>query len=250
VREHDCPAAPQGRHRQHLAGGHQGLSAVGHVWVIELENRGYAQTFGTPAADPYLARMLPQMGALLENYYAIGHSSAANYVAQVSGQGPGLGTQADCPVWTPMPGHIVAGPYRQVLGEGCAYPAAVPTLGNQLSAAGLGWAAYLQDMGNNPARDHTVPTARGPACGHPGTWAIDRTQRAEKGDQYAVRHDGFAFFASVTGSQAFCAAHILSFQRFPATWRGPARPRRSPSSCRIFATTVTTPPASPAPRAG
>ena len=198
-----------------VAGSHRGVSAVRHVWVIELENQGYAQTFGTPAADPYLARTLPRMGALLENYYAIGHSSAANYVAQVSGQAPDLGTQADCPVRTPMPGHIVAGPYRQLLGEGCAYPAAVPTLGNQLSAAGLGWAAYLQDMGNNPARDHTVSTPRGPACGHPGTWAIDRTQRAEKGDQYAVRHDGFAFFASVTASQAFCAAHILSFQPLP-----------------------------------
>jgi phosphatidylinositol-3-phosphatase len=68
------------------------------VWVIELENRGYAQSFGTPAADPYLARTLPSMGVLLENYHAIGHSSAANYVAQVSGQAPSLGTQIDCPV--------------------------------------------------------------------------------------------------------------------------------------------------------
>jgi hypothetical protein len=197
------------------AGGHRGLQAVRHVWVIELENQGYAQTFGSPAADPYLARTLPRMGALLRNYYAIGHSSAANYVAQVSGQAPDLGTQADCPIWTPFPGHLVAGPYRQVLGEGCVYPAAVPTLGSQLSGAGLGWAAYLQDMGNDPARDNTIPTSRGPACGHPGTWAIDRTHRAEKGDQYAVRHDGFAFFRSVTASQAFCAAHILSFRPLP-----------------------------------
>ena len=53
-----------------------GLRAVRHVWVIELENQGYAQSFGTPAADPYLARTLPRMGALLENYYGIGHSSA------------------------------------------------------------------------------------------------------------------------------------------------------------------------------
>ena len=143
-------------------GGGQGLSAVRHVWVIELENRGYAQSFGTPAADPYLARTLPRMGVLLKNYHAIGHSSAANYVAQVSGQAPSPGTQIDCPVWTPFPGAVVAGPYRQVLGEGCVYPAAVPTLGNQLSAAGRSCAAYLQDMGNDPARDHTVATARGP----------------------------------------------------------------------------------------
>jgi hypothetical protein len=148
-----------------------GLRAVRHVWVIELENQGYAQSFGTPSADPYLARTLPQMGALLENYYAIGHSSAANYVAQVSGQGPNIATQSDCPLWVPFAGQVIAGPYHQVLGEGCVYPAAVQTLGNQLSAAGRSWAAYLQDMGNDPARDNTVGTARGPACGHPATWA-------------------------------------------------------------------------------
>ena len=172
-----------------------GLRAVRHVWVIELENQGYAQSFGTPSADPYLATTLPRTGALLENYYAIGHSSAANYIAQVSGQAPDIATQIDCPLWTPFPGQVIAGPYRQVLGEGCVYPEAVPTLGNQLSAAGRSWAAYLQDMGNDPGRDHTVATARGPACGHPATWAVDHTQKAEKGDQYAARHDGFTFFS-------------------------------------------------------
>ena len=196
-------------------GGHPGLSAVRHVWVIELENQGYAQSFGTPSADPYLAKTLPRMGALLENYYAIGHASADNYIAQVSGQAPDLGTQADCPLWIPFPGHVVAGPYHQVLGEGCVYPAAVPTLGNQLSAAGRSWAAYLQDMGNDPGRDNTVSTARGPACGHPATWSADRTRHAERGDQYAARHDGFAFFRSVTANAAFCAAHILSFRPLP-----------------------------------
>jgi phosphatidylinositol-3-phosphatase len=76
------------------------------------------------------------MGALLKNYYAIGHSSAANYIAQVSGQAPDIAAQIDCPVWIPFPGQVIAGPYRQVLGEGCVCPEAVPTLGNQLSAAG------------------------------------------------------------------------------------------------------------------
>ena len=74
-------------------------------------------------------------GALLENYYAIGHSSAANYVAQVSGQAPNIATQSDCPLWVPFAGQVMAGPYHQVLGEGYVYPAAVQTLGNQLSAA-------------------------------------------------------------------------------------------------------------------
>jgi phosphatidylinositol-3-phosphatase len=207
-------------------GGHRGLSAVRHVWVIELENQGYAQSFGTPAADPYLAKKMPRTGALLENYYAIGHASADNYIAQVSGQAPDLGTQADCPIWIPFAGQVVAGPYHQVLGQGCVYPAAVPTLGRQLSAAGRSWAAYLQDMGNDPGRDNTISTARGPACGHPATGSADRTHRAEKGDQYTARHDGFTFFRAVTANPAFCAAHILSFRPLPGDL---ARVRATPA---------------------
>jgi hypothetical protein len=159
------------------------------------------------------------MGALLTNYYAIGHSSAANYIAQISGQAPNLATQSDCPFWTPFPGQLAAGPYQQVLGEGCVYPAAVQTLGSQLSATGRSWAAYLQDMGNDPARDRTDSTARGPACGHPATWSLDRTQHAEEADQYAARHDGFAFFSSVTANRPFCDAHILSFRPLPSDLR-------------------------------
>jgi phosphatidylinositol-3-phosphatase len=45
--------------------------------------------------------------------------------------------------------------------------------------------------------------------------ALDHTWRAGPGDQYAARHDGFAFFASVTASPASCAAHIMSFQPLP-----------------------------------
>src|SRR5690348_12231336 len=82
-----------------VPGSHGRLAAVRRVWVIELENQGYAQSFGTPSADPYLARTLPRRGALLADYYAIGHASADNYIAQVSGQAPSLGTQADCPLW-------------------------------------------------------------------------------------------------------------------------------------------------------
>jgi hypothetical protein len=63
-------------------------------------------------------------------------------------------------------------------------------------------------MSNDPGRDNTVSTARGPACGYPVTGSIDPTERAQRGDQYAARHDGFAFFRSITTNPAFCAAHI------------------------------------------
>jgi hypothetical protein len=54
------------------------LSQIKHVWVIQVENEGYTQSFGKPAADPYLARTLPREGALLTNYYSIGHHSLDN----------------------------------------------------------------------------------------------------------------------------------------------------------------------------
>ncbi len=193
------------------------LPDIRHVWVIDLENEGYVQSFGDPAADPYLARTLPGEGALLTNYFAIGHNSADNYIAQVSGQAPNILTQEDCPVWVPLP-DVTVPPYGQVLAPqgGCVYPKSVPTLGNQLSAAGDSRKAYLEDMGNDPARDRTVATAQGPACGHPATWGTDHTENATKTDQYATRHEGFMFFESVTGSVAYCAAHILSLRPLPS----------------------------------
>lgn len=186
---------------------------VKHVWVIDLENTEFSQSFGDPSADPYLAKTLPSMGALLENYFATGHDSADNYIAQISGQAPDPQTQNDCGVWNPFePTNQVEQPFNQLVGDGCVYPSSVPTVGNQLTGAGKTWKAYMQDMGNDPARDHTTATAQGPACGHPAVGAPDLTEGAEVGDQYATRHEGFMYFQSVTGNQAYCDAHVVSFQ--------------------------------------
>ncbi len=189
------------------------LPPIKHVWYIDLENEGFTQSFGTPSADPYLARTLPAMGALLKNYYAVGHDSLDNYVAQVTGQSPDEATMNDCSVETPFtPTNKVEPPYHQLAGDGCIYPKSVPTLGNQLTDKGLSWKAYLQDMGNTPSRDNTTQTSQGPACGHPATGAADPTEGATAADQYATRHEGFMYFESVTGNPAYCDAHVLSFQ--------------------------------------
>ena len=50
-------------------GGRQGSSAVRHVWVIELENQGYAQS----SADPYLARTLPRLLRTIEDSFGLPH---------------------------------------------------------------------------------------------------------------------------------------------------------------------------------
>ena len=68
---------------------------IGHLFVIELENKGFETTFA-PTAPAYLARTLPSQGALLTQYYATGHASLDNYITQVSGQAANMYTQADC----------------------------------------------------------------------------------------------------------------------------------------------------------
>src|SRR5271157_5044981 len=68
-------------------GGRQGSSAVRHVWVIELENQGYAQSFGTPSADPYLARTLPRLLRTIEDSFGLPHLGDAA-MPQVRSFGP------------------------------------------------------------------------------------------------------------------------------------------------------------------
>jgi phosphatidylinositol-3-phosphatase len=175
---------------------------VRHVFVIMLENKNYATTFGNPSADPYLASTLPKQGALLNDYYATGHESNDNYVSIVSGQPPNPQNQADCQIFDDfIGGDLLSSGVES--GTGCVYPAAVENIGIQLSSAGLNWKAYQGDMGNDPNRE----TA---ACGHPGVSSQDQTQSAEAGDGYATRHDPFVYFHSVIDNQTYCDDHVVA----------------------------------------
>jgi hypothetical protein len=178
------------------------LPAVRHVFVIMLENEDYASTFGDPAADPYLASTLPKQGALLEDYYATGHESNDNYISIVSGQPPNVQNQADCQIFDNFIGvGSLSGGVEA--GTGCVYPASVPNIGTQLTAKGMTWKAYEEDMGNDPNRE----TA---ACGHPAVNSRDGTQDAELGDGYAARHDPFVYFHSVVDNQTYCDRHVVA----------------------------------------
>ncbi|MDQ6754904.1 MAG: phosphoesterase, partial [Actinomycetota bacterium] len=61
---------------------------VGHVFVINLENKGNESVWGSGSVAPYLSQTLRGQGVLLTQYYAIAHLSLPNYLAQISGQGP------------------------------------------------------------------------------------------------------------------------------------------------------------------
>jgi len=71
---------------------HEALPPIRHVFVLLLENQSYGVTFGSQSPASYLARALPARGALLTQYYAIGHASLGNYIALISGQAPNLAT--------------------------------------------------------------------------------------------------------------------------------------------------------------
>lgn len=187
-----------------------GLPAIHHVFVLLLENESYPITFGRDSRAPYLAHTLPARGALLTQYYAIGHASLGNYIALVSGQAPNEATQLDCQVFADFRASARAlDAHGQLAGSGCVYPAIVGTLPDQLEAAGLTWKAYMEDMGKDPAREPAT-------CGHVPLGRTDTTQLAQRSDQYAARHDPFVYFHTIIDNPSRCAAHVVELAHLAA----------------------------------
>jgi len=179
---------------------------IKHVFVLVLENKDQAKTFAADSPAPYLAHTLRQRGQYLPNYFGVTHFSLGNYVAMVSGQGSNPQTQSDCQFYTDFaPGLI--GADGQAMGSGCVYPSSVKTVADQLEARGLGWKGYMEDMGNDPAREPAT-------CGHPAVNTQDKTQSAKKGDQYAARHNPFVYFHSLI-DRPTCAANDVPLTRLP-----------------------------------
>jgi phosphatidylinositol-3-phosphatase len=178
----------------------------GHVFIIVLENEGYHRTFGRNSPASYL-NSLARQGALLKNYYGIGHNSLDNYIAIVSGQTPNPFTQADCHSFIDFvsTGTTIDG---QAIGAGCVYPSSVSTIVNQLEAKGLTWKGYMEDMGNIPSRESAT-------CGHPTIGSKDNTRKAILGDQYASRHNPFAYFHSIIDLPT-CTARVVNFSALAA----------------------------------
>jgi hypothetical protein len=228
--------------------------SIKHVWLIILENKSYDATFTGLNDNSYLWKDLPAQGALLTNYYGTGHSSMDNYLSLVSGQAPSEDVQEDCSTTdnllnlnsgietaggslraNPDYGQLLskAGPNAALGENGCTFPTNVPTLFNQLNAAGLTWKDYDQDLGgeqnflqdpDTAFQSDTVPGREDAACGGPGTAANNANtdpldlatppggeitsytgaQSASSGgtdyiDQYVAKHNPVPWFESLTG---------------------------------------------------
>jgi hypothetical protein len=175
------------------------LPPAHHVFVINLENKGYDETWGPGSAAPYLSKTLRARGVLLNQYFGTAHNSQPNYVAQISGQGPNPQMQGDCQVYSSFVGTGTVAP-GQAVGQGCVFPASVRTIADQMLAHGLTWKGYMEDMAT--------------PCRHPVLNTQDGTQKAKVGDQYAARHNPFVYFQSITGSPA-CAARDVDLSQLP-----------------------------------
>jgi phosphatidylinositol-3-phosphatase len=185
------------------------LPPIHHVVVLLLENQSEARTFGEKSAARYLAQTLASQGARLPQYYAIGHASLDNYVALISGQAPNHETQLDCGIFSEFkPSAAGLDANGQLRGAGCVYPPLVRTLPDQLESAGLTWRAYMEDMGNNPAREPAT-------CAHVAVGKPETTQEAQIGDQYAARHNPFVYFHSIIDDRSRCDGHVVNLKLLP-----------------------------------
>jgi hypothetical protein len=206
---------------------------IKHVWLIILENKSYDASFTGLNRNTYLWQTLPHQGVLLKNYYGTGHFSQDNYISLVSGQATESDTQDDCPFYNHFAGHVdltgslrtnrnygqmtsAAGPNAAPGANGCVYPAAVPTLFNQLDKAHVSWKGYAQDLGN-PDPGSAPHSAGVKSCGAPFATpgAAGSTQKANPGsadatDQYVPKHFPFVWFDSVLGSGDCNAKHIAN----------------------------------------
>ncbi len=168
--------------------GLNGLPPVKHMFLIVLSDRGFTRSF--LASNGYLSGALRRQGELVQNYYAVAGAPLANEIGLVSGQGPTVQTATDCPVFS----HIkpaTKGARGQVLGSGCAYPAATKTLASQLSSAGDTWKAYVQG----------VPSTAKSACRVPKVGS-KVPQTAGSKNAYLAWRNPFLYFRAITDGAA------------------------------------------------
>ena len=206
-----CSSSKSSTDSTATTGGNNGSVApggepLGHVFVINFENKGFAETWGPTSVATYLNDTLRPKGQLLDQYYGIGHASLDNYLAQISGQAPNPKTQGDCPQFIEFT-QTGTGDHGQALGEGCVYPSSVKTVADQLTAVDKTWKSYQEDMANSATQPKT--------CRHPEIGAADTTLAARPGDMYATRHNPFVYFHSIIDSPT-CTANVVDLTAMSA----------------------------------
>jgi hypothetical protein len=187
-------------------------SKVKHVFVIALSTTSYEAAWGHDSAARYLNGTLRPKGTLLSGYQTLGTAELPDYLAMISGQAPNPDTEANCPIYAQFPSTAKADGAGQMSKRGCVYPSTVLTIGDQVTASGKVWKAYLDDMGST-------------SCQHPNGNAVDDVQLPGTGVQYATRHNPFIYFHSLL-DLGDCSNDDVSLDQLPVDLRTAAKTPR------------------------
>jgi acid phosphatase len=142
-------------------------SPSSHVVTIVMENAEYGEVIGSSQA-PYVNALARRYGSATQSF-AITHPSLPNYLALTSGSTRGVSSDCtDC--------HVSA-----------------PNIVDQLEAAGISWAAYLED----------VPR---PCFGGAGAGG------------YAKKHNPFIYYDDIAESASRCG-RLVGFGRLTQALR-------------------------------
>ena len=192
---------------QGVPAGDADLPKVGHVFEIGLSTTGYKAAFGHGAAI-YLDALI-RKGTVLSGYHSLGSSELADELASVSGQLPNSDTRSGCTTFAEFPTGTIANAHGLVPGNGCVYPETALTIGDQVTASGHVWGAFVADQGKQ-------------ACVHPNSNAVDDVALPFADPGYEDRHNPFVYFHSLL-DLGDCSSDDVDLTKLPAALRSAAK---------------------------
>jgi hypothetical protein len=226
----------------------RGIARLDHVFVIMMENHGYAQIIGNPYA-PY-TNELAQKANVATNYYAVAHPSLTNYLEIVGGSNFGI-LDDNSPDWhdSNCQPNIASGipnlesssnPVCPIWGNGKDAPTPVLDFSNETSDPSMNpklAVVEVNGMVSFPSEPTQGITIADQLQGANGTWKSYQEDLPGTGADgvnsadgffsnvnppanfglknsdlvglYAAKHNPFAYFASMQTPEGF--AHMVGF---------------------------------------
>ena len=177
---------------------HYGVPHYRHIIEIIMENTSYGTIIGNPLAPRI--NMLANKYGLAANYFGVTHPSEPNYLANIAGDY--FGIQDDNQFYcTPT----MAATDPNCAGTTVDHTISALTLADQLTAKGLTWKGYFQNLPPMPPPGQLVTT--GPNANGPYTYKWPDSTVA----LYASKHNPFLNF---TGTQGALANMVPDTQLF------------------------------------
>ncbi len=167
---------------------HRGIPRYQHIVEIMMENTSFSTIIGNPLA-PNLNALASKYG-LATDYFGVTHPSEPNYVANVGGSF--FGIQDDNNFYcTPA----LANTDPTCAGTTVNHTIDGPSIADQLTAAGMTWKGYFQNL---PPIPPTGPVMTGPNANGPYVFKWPSSADA----LYASKHNPFVNFTGTQGDVA------------------------------------------------